>query len=245
MSAKSYRPSNLYFVLIAVLLLFLMLGCAPCFSWYNGNNNNTTTGSVKGSCYIITNEGKQPVGNLTVTVGSKTITSNKDSSFEITGLNPGTYDVRVFGGDLGYSGKATIKAGETTDLGELQLHGTLPPPNTDTEKYPTTPEGVIRAYYKAINEQDYSKALSYTTGNLAKMELDAIRGQYEPYVKNIQVVLIKRWENADIGNEQMYEVTFQADYIKHYAAGSGNLQEFHTLLKTDNGWKITGMGTGP
>ncbi len=129
MIAKSPLSRNIGFVLIAALLLVLMLGCAPCYSWLNtGNNNATTTGSVKGTCYITTNSGKEPVGNITVTIGARTITANKDGSFEITGIKPGTYDIRVFGGDLGYTGKATVVANETTDLGDLQLHGTLPPP---------------------------------------------------------------------------------------------------------------------
>jgi type V secretory pathway adhesin AidA len=90
------------------------------------------TGSVKGTCYITTNEGKEPVGSLSVTVGDKTVTSNTDGTFLVTGLKPGTYDIRVSGGDLGYTGKVTVTAGATAEMGELQLHGTLPPPPSDT-----------------------------------------------------------------------------------------------------------------
>lgn len=141
MSAKSNRH-NLFIILIAMLLLFLLLGCAPC-CWFVPpsdflDNLNWTTGSVKGSCYIVSNEGKQSVGKLSVTIGDKTVTSDADGTFLVTGLEPGTYDVRVAGGDLGYTGKVTVRAGETTDLGELQLYGTLPPPTQSAPDDSTT-----------------------------------------------------------------------------------------------------------
>jgi hypothetical protein len=253
MSAKPYHPPYIYLIPIAILLLSLLLGCAPCCGWWgNGFDLNGGGASVSGTAYITMNGQQNPVPNIDVTLGVSenttakySTTTNSSGYFILKNVAPGTYFIRIAGGDLGWTDTITVKKDTALDLGNIQLHPTLPPPNTNTEKYPATPEDVIRAYYKAINEQDYSKATSYTTGNLAKMELDAIRGQYEPYVKNIEVLSIKRWEKYDIGKEQMYEVTFKADYIKHYAAGSGNLQEFHTLLKTDTGWKITGMGTGP
>lgn len=141
MSVKKNR--SLFLIPIAALVLFLLLGCAPCCCWYppgllNNNNFNTTTGNVKGSCYLITNEGKKPVGSMSITIGSKEIISNTDGSFEMTGLNPGTYDIRVSGGDLGYTGKVTVRAGETTELGGLQLHGTLPPPKNSAPTLPGT-----------------------------------------------------------------------------------------------------------
>jgi hypothetical protein len=251
-----HRRRLVWGALIGVFLVFLLLGCAPCCGWWgNGLNNNGKNGaSVSGTAYITMNGQKSPVPSIDVTLSTSetktakySTTTDSGGYFKLENVAPGTYFIRIAGGDLGWSDTITVKKDTALNLGDIQLHPTLPPPppNTSTGNYPATPEDVIRAYYKAINQQDYSKALSYTAGNLAKMELDGIRGQYEPYVKNIEVVSIKRLEKADIGNEQMYQVTFQADYIKHYPAGSGNLQEFHTLLETAEGWKITGTGTGP
>jgi hypothetical protein len=234
--------------LVAMTLILVLLGCAPCCFWQdwgnNNNNDNPTTGAVKGSAYITTNEGKEPVGLLSVEVGDKSITSDKDGTFEVTGLKPGTYDIHVFGGDLGYTGKVTVTAGNTTDLGELALHGTLPPPDTDKTSYPATPEDVIRAYYKAVNEQDYAEALTYSAADNPQYNADSIKGQFEPYVKNIQVVEIERRANMDIDGKTVYFVTFTADYIKHYEAGSGDLQRTHYMLQVDGKWKIADIATG-
>ena len=42
-----YRGRLVWGTLVAVLL-FLMLGCAPCCFWQDWGNNDTTTGSVRG-----------------------------------------------------------------------------------------------------------------------------------------------------------------------------------------------------
>lgn len=123
---------RLFFGISLVVLFIVLAGCAPC-CWFVPpgfpDNLDLTTGSVKGSAYVVTNEGKEPIGKLSVTIGGKTVTSDYDGTFEVTGLKPGTYDIRVSGGDLGYAGKVTVTAGSTTDMGELPLQGTLPPPS--------------------------------------------------------------------------------------------------------------------
>jgi hypothetical protein len=229
----------------ALLVFGLLLGCAPCCLFGGGNS---TTGSVTGTFFISANGVKQPVSQLAVTVGASKTTTDSNGYFNITGLAPGTYTISAAGGDLGYSGKVTVVAGQTTSLGELSLHPTLPPPNTagttGTTNYPDTAEAVIRAYYAAVNTPDYSDALRYLAEQLGAQTTEEIRTTYEPYVKNIKIVKIERKAAMDYNGRSIYIVTFTADYLKHYPAGNGNLPTVHALKQINGQWKIVDIGTG-
>jgi hypothetical protein len=212
-------------LILSSLVLLLLLGCAPCcvcpYLGGTGGDGNTTTGSVSGTCFITNNSGKTAVPGISVTVGSSKTETDNSGHFLISGLAPGTYEIGVAGGDLGYSGQVTVVAGQTTNLGELQLHGTLPPPppktggTTKSTAYPTTAEGVITAYYAAINAQDYASALSFLAEQMGGQNMNSIKASYEPYVKNIQVAKIQRTPSMDFNSRSIYVVTFTVDYIQH------------------------------
>ncbi len=253
MSAKPYRPHNLCFILIAVPSLFLMLGCAPCCGWWgNGLDLNGGSGAtVSGTAYITMNGQKSPVPNIDVTLSTNENTTSKYSTttnssgyFKLKNVAPGTYFIRIAGGDLGWTDTITVKKDTALDLGDIQLHPTLPPPNADTGKYPATPEDVLRAYYKAINARDYNPALSFWSLAKSPLQADTLKAQFEPYVKNIEVVSIERRTAWDHDGESVYFITFSAEYIKHYEAGSEDLQRMHALKQINGKWMIVDVGTG-
>jgi hypothetical protein len=247
-------PQSLVLILSGLILLVLLLGCAPCcvcpfLGGTGGDGNNTTTGSVTGTCYIMNNSGKTAVPGLAVTVGNNRTETDNNGNFRVSGLAPGTYDIGAAGGDLGYSGRVTVVAGQTTNLGDLQLHGTLPPPpktggTTGTTAYPTTAEGVITAYYAAINAKDYAAALSFLAEQMGGQNMNSIKASYEPYVKNIQIAKIQRTPSMDFNSRSIYVVTFTVDYIQHYPAGNGNLPTVHSMKFINGQWKIVEIGTG-
>ena len=250
MVGKRLNASPIWAVLLFAVIGMFMLACSPCWSWWPGlTGGGNTTGTVTWTFYITANGVQKNMANMSVKMGQYSTTTDSNGHFRLTGVTPGTHSITVSGGDLGWNKTVNVRAGSQLDLGRIELHGTLPPPGTTNTTtgttYPATPEDVIRAYYAAINEGDYSKAKSYTTGNMANIGLDALRASFEPYVKNIQVVSVTHEEKFDMKTERTYYVKFQADYIKHYPAGSGNLQEYHALIETSAGWKITGTGTGP
>ena len=153
-------------------------------------------------------------------------------SSDLTGVTPGTATITITSDDYQYTGNITVGAGTTTL-----------PPITVQSTYPTSAEDVIRAFYKAINDHDYEKAATYATGHLTA---DFIRMQFEPYIKSVTVTEIIRHPEWDYGGPPMYEVHFNAEYIKHYEAGSGNLLTVHQLKQDEAGhWKVAGIATGP
>lgn len=248
MRGKSLGSPNILFVAIGLVLLTGLVGCAPC-SWFNrGNNNVIRKGTVTGTCFIATDAGKSSVPNVTVTIGSRKMQTDSKGFFRMTGLAPGPYAVRVAGGDLGYTGKVNVAAGKTTNLGDVLLHATLPPPNTTggttgSTAYPTTAEDVIRAYYKALNDQDYAAALNYLGGQMGGQEVDSIRVSIEPYVKSVQVAKIERKTSMDYSGWSVYVVTFTAEYFQPYPAGNGDLPTVHALQQIDDQWKIVDIST--
>lgn len=231
------------------LLAFFMFGCAPCCCPWGGfdlndlrdlNELTGTGGTVRGTAYIKSTT-TDPVPNVTVEIGTHTAQTDADGGFEIKDISPGKYTIRIYGGDLGYTGSVTVKKGEVTDLGSVYLHPTLPPPNTE---YPTDAEGVITAYYEAINAKDYSKALTYLTGQMGGSTEDSLRSSYEPYIKSVSVAKIDRRSEMDYGGREIYVVTFTAEYIKQYPAGNGYLPTVHSMILENDQWKITEIGTG-
>jgi hypothetical protein len=233
-------------IFVAAILAFL-LGCAPCCSLGDlFRDKNDTTCTVKGTAYINASGVKTPVPNVDVQIGSRTGKTDSNGSFEITGLNPGTYTVRVFGGDLGYTEKIHLTTGETLDLGDVMMHPTLPPPDTSDESgtYPDTAEGVIQAYYKAINNKDYDTALKYLAGQMSGMTVDGMQKSYGDYISSVSVSSITREEKMDYDGRTIYSVVFSAEYIKHYPAGSTNLPTVHAMKQIDGQWKIVEIGTG-
>ena len=103
------------------------------------------------------------------------------------------------------------------------------------------PEEVIKAYYKAINAQDYKKAAKYRAG-LSGKKLAKI---YEPYIKNVSVTKLKKAPDKE-KTKVCYNVQLKASYIKHYTAGSGDLPTFHCLKKDKKGnWRISNITAGP
>lgn len=253
MHREPSRPPLLIILSLIVMLAVLVLGCAPCCSWWGSGFglNGGGGATVSGTAYITIGGQQTPVPKVAVTLGVSasttakySTTTNSDGYFELKNVVPGTYFIRIAGGDLGWTDSITVKKDASLNLGNIQLHPTLPPPNTDTKQYPATPEDVIRAYYKAINEGDYNKALSFIAGQLSAVTLDTLQAQYEPYVKNIKVVSIERRASMDYNGRSIYFVTFTAEYIKHYEAGSEDLQRTHSLQQIDGKWMIVDIGTG-
>jgi hypothetical protein len=256
MNAKPSRSALLILLPLTGILMFILLGCAPCCCWFpgGGNNGHNTGGNatVSGTAIINMNNVKQPVPEVKVIMGvSNTNTSkyetitDKDGHFVLNNIEPGTYFIRISGGDLGWTDTINVAKGATMDLGDVALHPTLPPPpNVTTDKYPATPEDVIKAYYQAINNGDYTKALSYLSGQMGGEDENAIRAIYEPYVKNIQLVSITHQTNMDYNGRSVYDVKFDVQYIQHYPAGSGNLPEVHAMMQVNGLWKIVEIGTG-
>jgi hypothetical protein len=120
-------------ICIILLMSFALACCCPIAIPWGGNNSNdnsntTGTSTIKGTCIINTNDGTQPVGNISVHVGDHATTTDGNGYFEVTGLAAGNYDVQVSGGDLGRHENVTVKAGETLNLGDLELGATLPLP---------------------------------------------------------------------------------------------------------------------
>ena len=122
-------------ICIVLLLSFALACCCPiAIPWggNNGNNNDNNTdaktSSIKGTCYITTNEGTTPVAKIDVRIGDRETTTDENGYFEVTDIAAGTYDVQVAGGDLGWYDTVTVKEGEALDLGDISLHATLPLP---------------------------------------------------------------------------------------------------------------------
>lgn len=234
-------------VALMSLLTFLMFGCAPCCPWSNFDWNslkdlkNLSGGTVKGTAYIKTDT-VEPVPGVPVEIGTYKTTTDDNGEFEIKNIPAGTYKVRIYGGDLGYTGTVKVTSGQTTNLGSVYLHPTLPPP--DETGYPSSAEGVIRAYYEAINDKDYEQALTYLTGKMGDLTADGLRASYEPYIKSVTVTSIDRTPEMDYQGRSMYSVTFSAEYIKQYPAGNGNLPTVHSMIEIDGFWKIYEIGTG-
>ena len=103
------------------------------------------------------------------------------------------------------------------------------------------PEDVIKAYYKAINAQDYKKAARYRSG----LSVKKLKKIYEPNIKNVSVTKIKKM--PEIQKDKLcYNVLLKASWIKHYTSGSGDLTTFHCLKKDKKGnWRISNIATGP
>lgn len=247
MSGQNYRFLHVSLVILVIVTLTILLGCAPCCSWgdlFRDKNNITCT--VKGTAYINASGVKTPVPDVDVEIGSRTGKTDSNGSFEITGLKSGTHTIRVFGGDLGWTDTIYLTTGETLDLGDVMMHPTLPPPNTSDESgtYPTTAEDVIRAYYKAINAQDYETALKYLAGQMSGKTAADLEKSYGDYISSVSISSIKREEKIDYDGRSIYSVVFSAEYIQHYPAGNGNLPTVHSLKQIDGQWKIVEIGTG-
>lgn len=114
-----------------LLLSFSLACCCPIAFPFGGNTGNTDdpkTSSIKGTCYVTTEEETTPVPSQTVQIGSRETTTDDDGNFEITGLSDGSYDVSISGGHLVWNETVTVKEGETLDLGDITLHPELPFP---------------------------------------------------------------------------------------------------------------------
>lgn len=260
MVAKSSRSSLLLLLPLIIILFILLLGCAPCCCCWPGSyrdlkgldNGNGSGATVTGTALLDMNGSETPVPEVKVTLSKHSsttadyeTTTDAEGYFRISGITAGTYFIRIAGGDLGWSDTINVKKNATMDLGDILLHPTLPPPgNITTDKYPATPEDVIKAYYKAINNGDYTKAMSFISGQLSNTDANTMQAQYEPYVKNIEVVSIDRTADMDYNGRQVYFVTFTAEYIQHYPAGSGNLPQVHAMQKIGGKWMIVDIGTG-
>jgi hypothetical protein len=212
-------------------------------------DNMMDTATVRGTCYILQDGEKTPVPNQKVVIGSRETTADGNGYFEINGLPAGVHTIRISGGDLGWSDTLTLKGGENRNLGDVFLHPTLPPPDTTTDKtgsdeYPDSPEGVIWAYYRAIDAQDYSLAMKYLAEQMSGGSLDGMYAGYGQYIKSVSVADIERRASMDYDGRSIYWVTFTAEYIKHYPAGNGDLPRSHALKKIDGVWKIVDIGTG-
>jgi hypothetical protein len=115
--------------------------------------------------------------------------------------------------------------------------------STTTEKGPSSedPEDVIKAFYKAVNAQDYKEADRYRIGLSAKK----LKKIYQPYIKSVAVTKIKKMPEIQKG-KLCYNVIFKATFLKPYPAGGGTLPTFHCLKKDKKGnWRISNISTGP
>lgn len=135
MSAKTNR--SLFLILTATILLFLLLGCAPYASWWGNvlNRISRSGASVSGTAFITNNGKKSPVPNVDVSMSASEITIAKYSTttdsnghFEFKNVTPGTYYMRIAGGDLGWNDTITVNKNASLNLGEIPLRPTLPPP---------------------------------------------------------------------------------------------------------------------
>lgn len=247
MYGQNNRFLHVSIAIVVIAILTVLLGCAPCCPIGDlFRDKNDTDCTVKGTAYINASGVKTPVPNVDVQIGSRTGKTDSNGSFEITGLKAGTYTIRVYGGDLGYTETINLTTGETLDLGNVMMHPTLPPPDTsdDSGTYPDTAEGVIQAYYKAINSKDYEVALKYLAGQMSGKTVANLETSYGAYISSVSVSSITREEKMDYDSRTIYSVVFSAEYIKHYPAGNGNLPTVHSLKQIDGQWKIIEIGTG-
>lgn len=125
----SRRHFLITMIVLGLLGAFALACCCPvAIPPINNTGTNTTTetdtATVKGTVVQVTNGVTQPVPNMNITLGEYATTTNDDGYFEIKVMKAGTYQLEVTGGDVGYHQTVTISAGETQDLGNIQLAAT-------------------------------------------------------------------------------------------------------------------------
>ncbi len=227
-------------IIIAAGLTALPGCCCPCFTTYNDLQKLVPTGSVSGT--VFAGEPKEAVPGARVTIADQTTTTDSQGKFKLTKVVATNQTITVTSGDLKWTGTVNVIKDGDVNLPEIILQSTLPPPD-ETEAYPATPDDVIRAYYKAVNDRDYGKAATFRAGQMPA-DAASVEKSYADYIKSVAVAAIERKPSMDFDGRSVYIVTFTTEYLKHYPAGNGDLPTVHSMQQVDGKWKIVEIGTG-
>jgi hypothetical protein len=227
-------------IIIAIGLTALPGCCCPFYNNYRDLEKLVPVGTVSGTVYA--GDPKQPVSGARVVIADQSTTTDSQGKFKLSNVVATNQTITVTSGDLKWTGTVTVTKDGDVNLPEIILSATLPPPDT-TEAYPATAEDVIRAYYKAINDKDYTKAGTYLGGQMSSVAT-SLDKSYADYIKSVSVTAIERKASMDTNGRSVYIVTFNAEYIKHYPAGNGDLETVHRMQQIDGKWKIVEIGTG-
>ncbi len=227
-------------IIITMALISLPGCCCPFYNQYRDLKKLVPMGTVTGTVYA--GNPKQPVPNATVIIADQQTTTDSQGKFKLTVVATTQTITVTSGNDLKWTGTVTVVKDGDVNLPEIILQNVTSSGGT-TETYPAAPEDVIRAYYKAVNGKDYNQAATYLSG---QMPVDPVKieASYAPYIKSVEIASIARKANMDYNGRTIYDVTFTAEYIKHYEAGSTNLPTVHAMQQVDGKWKIVDIGTG-
>ncbi|MBU1671374.1 MAG: DUF4829 domain-containing protein [Actinobacteria bacterium] len=110
-------------------------------------------------------------------------------------------------------------------------------------------EQVIYDYFDAINRGDYEAAYELRTmSRQPQSDHQAFVASYQPYIKSVKVVSVKKLPEFSSAEREEFQVEFDATYIKQYPAGSGYLPLFYVVVpdtQNEGEWLIESEGTGP
>lgn len=226
-------------IIIAVGLTALPGCCCPFYNTYRDLEKLVPVGTVSGTVYA--GDPKQPVSGAIVVIADQSTTTDSQGKFKLTKIVATNQTVTVTSGDLKWTGTVTVTKDGDVSLPEIILSAITT--TETTEAYPATAEDVIRAYYKAINDKDYTKAGTYLAGQMSGVAT-SLDKSYADYIKSVSVTAIERKASMDTNGRSVYIVTFNAEYFKHYPAGTGDLETVHRLQQIDGKWKIVEIGTG-
>lgn len=139
-------------------------------------------------------------------------------------------------------------AGLRSQLKEAKEDSSVSKPVTKAEN---SAQGVIKAYYGAINRRDYKTAYSYLTSKFQySLSYSNFVKEYADYIDKVEVESMIKLEEFSSAGVECYEVNFDTVYIKPYPAGSGELPPIHYVTSMDPNdsnaeWRISDIGTGP
>jgi hypothetical protein len=237
---RRFLPLLALSIIIALGLSALPGCCCPFFQSYNNLKKLVPVGTVSGT--VFAGDPKQPVSGAVVVIADQSTTTDAQGKFKLENVVATNQTITVTSGDLKWTGTVSVTKDGDVNLPEILLSAISPPPDT-TGTYPATAEDVIRAYYQAVNKKDYVAATTYLAGQMP-VTVDTVKAQYDGYIKNVSVAAIERKASMDYNGRSIYEVTFNAEYIKHYPAGSGDLPTVHAMQQISGQWKIVDIGTG-
>jgi hypothetical protein len=111
-------------------------------------------------------------------------------------------------------------------------------------------EQIIYDYFAAINAKGYQDAYQMLTAKWKSIyaNYEQFVASYREYISSVTIRSIKKLPEFSSPGKGMFQVELEANYIKHYPAGSGNIPEFYVLVPDTNNpgqWLIDSAGAGP
>jgi hypothetical protein len=113
--------------------------------------------------------------------------------------------------------------------------------------YPSTPEDLIREYYKAVNAKNYGTAWTFGIPGIGWFKtIDDLAISYADYVSTVEVTGVTALGvGGQSDTKKAFSVSFNATYIKPYPGGSHKLPGSIWVTKDGAGnWKIESIGSG-